>query len=84
MTTIYTYEGSDGEWSIASSPEVAAADVGSRSLPDGVIAFHEVDGRIGLLWHRTAPGGYRHGGVRYVATEADAVRLVAAGGPRVR
>jgi hypothetical protein len=79
---IYTYAGRDGEWSIASSPEVAAADVGIGAMPDGAIAFHEADGRVGLLWYCTSPGGYRHGGVRYVASEADAVRLVAAGGPR--
>jgi hypothetical protein len=80
--TLYTYADEYGEWAIASSPEVAAADCGSRALPDGAAAFHEAGGKIGAIWYRTAPGGYRHGGVRYVDTEADAVRLVAQGGPR--
>jgi hypothetical protein len=82
VSTIYTYVGCDGEWLIASSPEIAVADVDCDCYPDGAAAFHEAGGRIGAIWYRTAPGGYRHGGVRYVDTEADAVRLVAAGGPR--
>ena len=84
---IYTYAGRDGEWSIASAPEIAVADVDCDCYPDGAIAFEEADGRIGAAWYRSVRRRLirvRKGGTLYVASEADAVRLVAAGGPRVR
>ena len=88
--TICNFSDRHGRWRIASSVEVAEAECSEAlwPMPDGASTFYDVDDRQGIYWRRARSGvalvGSLHSVGEHRFTEAEAVRLVAAGGPRVR